>query len=152
MESSHQSSTTTCCSMALEALIIWKADWFFSSERKQRDHVSGLHLLPSTKVLALPWKIKQVADQLRAAGKIYSLAKKDHHKERHAQISLYISSSVSITCQIPEQNSFLVSIRDWSQFWTTKSIAEECIMKTKCQKMFRKRLNVGQEKATCFRH
>jgi len=31
-------------------------------------------------------------------------------------------------------------------------MTEECIMKTKCQKTFRKRLNVAQEKAACFRH
>lgn len=152
MESSRQFSLSTCFSMAPEALRILKADWFFSSEKKQRDHVSGLHLVPSAKALALPWKIKQVADQLSRGGKIYSLVEKTIIKERHAHISSYVSSSASITCQIPEQNSFLFSIHDWRQFWMTKSTAEEHIMKTKCQKVFRKRLNVAQEKAARFRH
>lgn len=79
-------------------------------------------------------------------------SRKDHHKERHAQILSYVSSSASITCQIPEQNSLLFSIHDWRQFWMTKSTAEEHIMKTKCQKVFRKRLNAAREKAACFRH
>lgn len=86
MEGSHQSSMTTCHSMALEALRILKTDSF--PQRNKRDHVSDLHLLPSAKVLALPWNTEKAADQLSREEKFYLLVedtiiRKGMHKSHH---------------------------------------------------------------------